>query len=83
MSGAKPRGAIAKKRKSPWLEARAEKFRKNKKWSVPEKFNLDSCGVRPVLRDGETDHDLFDRVSEWFDARWDLTIILRPELVGL
>jgi hypothetical protein len=49
MSGAKPRGAIAKKRKSPWLEARAEKFRKNKKWPVPEKFNLDSCGVRPVL----------------------------------
>eukprot|EP01047_Picozoa_sp_COSAG01_P079180 COSAG01_NODE_14920_length_1395_cov_2.047068_2_plen_116_part_00 len=35
-------------------------------------FNLDSCGVRPVLHDGETEDALFDRVDEWFQARWDL-----------
>jgi hypothetical protein len=47
MSGAKPRGAIAKKRKSKWLEARAEKFRCPKKWSVPEMFNLDTVVFGP------------------------------------
>jgi hypothetical protein len=36
MSGAKPRGAIAKKRKSQWCSARAEEFRKKRKWPVTE-----------------------------------------------
>jgi glycerol-3-phosphate dehydrogenase len=37
------------------------------------------CGVRPVLRDGETEDALFDRVNEWFQARMDLVWEFKQE----